>query len=49
MTGLQLPYIAAGLCGTFVFGRVMYTAGYSSGDPKKVMWFDLILLAAMLT
>jgi hypothetical protein len=30
------PTIAAGLCASWVVGRILYTLGYTTGDPKKV-------------
>ena len=33
--------LAASLCGTWVFCRILYTIGYASGDPKKVGVFVL--------
>merc|ERR1711981_1184136 len=35
LTGLQYPRVAAGACAAYVLGRVLYTVGYTSGDPKK--------------
>ncbi|KAI5121143.1 hypothetical protein M0805_007141 [Coniferiporia weirii] len=35
VTGLKYPLVAAGLGGTWVVGRVLYTIGYSTGDPGK--------------
>lgn len=34
--GLTHPRIAAGSLAVWIVGRVFYTIGYSSGDPKKV-------------
>merc|ERR1711939_61737 len=31
----QYPRVAAGACAAYVLGRVLYTVGYTSGDPKK--------------
>lgn len=36
IVGLKFPYVAAGVCGTWTLARLLYTFGYSSGDPKKV-------------
>ncbi|KAI0756369.1 Alpha/Beta hydrolase protein [Daedaleopsis nitida] len=33
--GMTYPIAAAALCGTWVFTRVLYTIGYSTGDPEK--------------
>jgi len=33
--GLKYPIPAASLGGLWVVGRVLYTLGYSTGDPKK--------------
>jgi len=33
--GLSHPKVAAGLGATWILGRILYTIGYSSGDPKK--------------
>jgi len=33
--GLKYPYFAAGLGAAWVAGRVIYTMGYSTGDPAK--------------
>ncbi|KAI0800702.1 membrane-associated proteins in eicosanoid and glutathione metabolism [Fomes fomentarius] len=35
ISGVTLPKTAAAICGTWVFFRVLYTIGYSTGDPKK--------------
>lgn len=35
IAGLRYPVLAASLCGAWVMGRVLYTIGYSSGDPKQ--------------
>ncbi|KAI0756330.1 membrane-associated proteins in eicosanoid and glutathione metabolism [Daedaleopsis nitida] len=35
ITGLTYPIVAASLCGGWVFARILYTIGYSTGDPKK--------------
>lgn len=36
ISGLKFPYLTAGLGGAWVFGRVLYTLGYATGDPAKV-------------
>lgn len=36
IVGLKYPYLAAGVCGVWTLARVVYTIGYSTGDPKKV-------------
>lgn len=36
IAGLTYPVAAAALCGTWVFSRILYSIGYSTGDPKKV-------------
>jgi len=33
--GLKYPVYAASLCGLWTAFRVLYTVGYSTGDPKK--------------
>ncbi|KAI0652423.1 membrane-associated proteins in eicosanoid and glutathione metabolism [Trametes meyenii] len=35
IAGLSYPVLAAGLCGFWTFSRVLYSIGYSTGDPKK--------------
>ncbi|KAI0639979.1 membrane-associated proteins in eicosanoid and glutathione metabolism [Trametes polyzona] len=35
IAGLRYPVVAASLCGTWVLSRIIYTIGYSTGDPKK--------------
>ncbi|EKM48317.1 uncharacterized protein PHACADRAFT_49759, partial [Phanerochaete carnosa HHB-10118-sp] len=35
IVGLKYPYFAAAACGTWTVARLLYTIGYSSGDPKK--------------
>ncbi|KAI0714978.1 membrane-associated proteins in eicosanoid and glutathione metabolism [Earliella scabrosa] len=35
IAGLTQPVVAASLCGTWVFCRILYTIGYSTGEPKK--------------
>ena len=34
--GLKYPTVTAGLAAVWVAGRVVYTLGYVTGDPKKV-------------
>jgi MAPEG family len=34
--GLKYPTLAASFGGMWLFGRVVYTIGYSSGNPAKV-------------
>ena len=36
ITGVKYPRVAASLCGVWTVCRVLYTIGYSSGNPKKV-------------
>ena len=36
VTGLKYPHVAAGLGTAWFVGRVLYTLGYSTGDPAKV-------------
>ncbi|TFK30848.1 MAPEG-domain-containing protein [Coprinopsis marcescibilis] len=36
VTGFHYPIYAAILCAAWVFGRVVYTLGYVSGNPDKV-------------
>jgi glutathione S-transferase len=36
IVGLKYPYLAAAVCGTWTVSRLLYTIGYSTGDPKKV-------------
>ncbi|EJC99659.1 membrane-associated proteins in eicosanoid and glutathione metabolism [Fomitiporia mediterranea MF3/22] len=36
VTGLKYPHLAAALGGAWVIGKVLYTIGYSTGDPNKV-------------
>ena len=35
VTGLKRPYLSASLGGLWLAGRIFYTIGYSSGDPKR--------------
>ncbi|KAL5533961.1 hypothetical protein ACEPAG_421 [Sanghuangporus baumii] len=35
VTGLKYPYLGAALGTSWVLGRVLYTLGYSTGDPEK--------------
>ena len=35
VTGLKYPRFAAGLGGVWFVGRILYTIGYTSGDPAK--------------
>lgn len=37
VSGFFFPKISAGLAATWIFGRVFYHQGYSTGDPKKRM------------
>lgn len=36
ITGVKYPKVAASLCGVWTVCRVLYTIGYSTGNPKKV-------------
>ncbi|KAL5533942.1 hypothetical protein ACEPAG_402 [Sanghuangporus baumii] len=40
VTGLKYPYLDAALGNSWVVGRVLYTLGYSTGDPERS--FDLV-------
>jgi len=35
ITGLSYPYVAAGLGGGWVLGRIFYTIGYATGNPNS--------------
>ncbi|TFK56565.1 membrane-associated proteins in eicosanoid and glutathione metabolism [Heliocybe sulcata] len=35
VVGLRRPILAASLCGLWTFARVLYTIGYSTGEPEK--------------
>ncbi|KAA1468051.1 membrane-associated proteins in eicosanoid and glutathione metabolism [Dentipellis sp. KUC8613] len=35
IAGLNYPIIAAAACGIWTSSRIIYTAGYATGDPKK--------------
>ncbi|KZT30729.1 membrane-associated proteins in eicosanoid and glutathione metabolism [Neolentinus lepideus HHB14362 ss-1] len=35
IVGLRLPILAASLCGIWSFSRVLYTIGYSTGNPDR--------------
>ncbi|KAG7448872.1 membrane-associated proteins in eicosanoid and glutathione metabolism [Guyanagaster necrorhizus] len=35
LTAVCYPNFAAAACGTWVFGRILYTRGYITGDPAK--------------
>ncbi|KAI0756331.1 membrane-associated proteins in eicosanoid and glutathione metabolism [Daedaleopsis nitida] len=35
IAGLTYPVAAASLCGAWVTARILYTIGYSTGNPKK--------------
>ncbi|KAI0066425.1 membrane-associated proteins in eicosanoid and glutathione metabolism [Artomyces pyxidatus] len=35
ITSLEHPLVAASGCGLWVLGRIGYTIGYASGDPKQ--------------
>ncbi|KDQ08883.1 hypothetical protein BOTBODRAFT_191497 [Botryobasidium botryosum FD-172 SS1] len=35
LTGLKYPILSASLAAVWVFGRVLYTQGYSTGEPQK--------------
>lgn len=37
-SGLRYPQTAAALGFAWVFGRVLYTIGYTSGEPKNRNW-----------
>lgn len=43
VVGLKRPYVAAGLGGAWFLGRVLYTIGYSTGEPKKRLTASLFL------
>ena len=47
IAGLAHPVAAAALCGTWAVSRILYTIGYSTGDPKKVglRWRTLVVVA----
>ncbi|KAL7005745.1 hypothetical protein EMMF5_004660 [Cystobasidiomycetes sp. EMM_F5] len=36
-TGVLYPKFAAGACMVYLAGRIAYTLGYTTGDPKKRM------------
>ena len=36
ITGLTYPVAAASLCAAWVASRIVYTIGYSTGNPLKV-------------
>lgn len=38
VAGSKWPIFAASACGTWVFSRIWYTIGYSTGDPAKVCY-----------
>ncbi|KAI0639978.1 membrane-associated proteins in eicosanoid and glutathione metabolism [Trametes polyzona] len=35
IAGLTYPIAAASLCGSWLLSRIVYSIGYSTGDPKK--------------
>jgi glutathione S-transferase len=35
-SGLRYPTVATALGSLWVFGRIIYTMGYATGDPAKV-------------
>ena len=38
VAGTKWPIFAAAACGTWVVARVVYTIGYSTGNPDKVCY-----------
>jgi len=52
VAGLRHPEISAGLGAAWLFGRVLYTQGYITGDPKKRRrggWSMVVTLGLLLT
>ncbi|KAH9913854.1 uncharacterized protein B0H18DRAFT_1047210 [Fomitopsis serialis] len=45
ITAAKYPILAATLCGTWSFSRLIYTIGYSTGDPAK--WPGLICTSSV--
>ncbi|KAG1746957.1 hypothetical protein EDB19DRAFT_335352 [Suillus lakei] len=42
VAGLKYPALAAAMCVAYSFGRVIYTVGYKSGQPKRRMFGGVI-------
>ncbi|EGO03464.1 hypothetical protein SERLA73DRAFT_46722 [Serpula lacrymans var. lacrymans S7.3] len=49
VASLKNPYYASYACGLWVFARILYTLGYTTGDPAKVLPFLYTRLSRHLT
>jgi len=51
VTALRHPIYAASACGLFTVGRILYTIGYLSGEPRnrhaRGGWLGIVAIAAM--
>ncbi|PCH34051.1 membrane-associated glutathione metabolism protein [Wolfiporia cocos MD-104 SS10] len=47
VASLKHPLIAASLCGLFTASRVVYTIGYSTGDPAKRNLFGSAMFSSL--
>ena len=47
-SGLRYPVLAASLGATWTIGRVLYTIGYTTGDPQKRMYGAFQSLAFLI-
>lgn len=48
LSGFEYPEVAAGAGVVYLAGRIVYTIGYSTGDPNK-RWFGGFMYCGLFT